>query len=212
MLKPTITLLATIVILSSCTAGPGSYLKKSANNKLFDTNGFHKEKRPPLYNRQYIAKAKKNILNDNIDEDIEEDDIDENLYEEPSSSSENLKMYKAMIEEDFENREKRRKRSHWLGGHKTTQYPSLRQANARIDPKVHAQNLELREELDQIKTMLNETKKEMASYRCPSAKKQEMELKTGSPNMQPQDVNIIVPKEVKSESKKNLPQERVRSI
>ena len=43
----------------------------------------------------------------------------------------------------------------------------------RADDRYLEDNSALRAELDQIKTMLNETKNEMANYRCPTA--QELE-------------------------------------
>ena len=45
--------------LSACVTGPEGYLKRSANNKLFDRKGFKGSKRAPLYNKKYIAQAKK---------------------------------------------------------------------------------------------------------------------------------------------------------
>ena len=40
MLKKAITLTIVTSILSACVTGPEGYLKRSANNKLFDTKGF----------------------------------------------------------------------------------------------------------------------------------------------------------------------------
>ena len=52
-------------------------------------------------------------------------------------------------------------------------YPVLVRNSPRADDRYLEDNSALRAELDQIKTMLNETKNEMANYRCPTA--QELE-------------------------------------
>lgn len=173
MLKKAITLIIITSMLSACVTGPEGYLKRSANNKLFDMRGFEGGKRSPLYNKKYISQAKKNILTNNLDEDMEEDKDD--LYEDENPSQENIEMYKAMIAADIERKNKRNKKSSWWGNNKkkAQSYPSVVDAKDSIDPKIHAQNLELKEELEQIKAMLNETKKEMASYKCPTAQEQE---------------------------------------
>ncbi|MDP5109941.1 MAG: hypothetical protein NWP47_00960, partial [Rickettsiaceae bacterium] len=172
-------------MLSACVTGPDGYLKRSANNKLFDMHGFEGGKRSPLYNKKYISQAKKNILTNNLDEDMEEDKDD--LYEDENPSQENIEMYKAMIAADIERKNKRNKKSSWWGNNKkkAQSYPSVADAKDSIDPKTHAQNLELKEELEQIKAMLNETKKEMASYKCPTAQEQEKAIKNENQAKQP---------------------------
>lgn len=176
MLKKAITLTIITSLLSACVTGPEGYLKRSANNKLFDMHGFQGGKRSPLYNKKYISQAKKNILTNNLDEDLEEEQDD--LYEDENPSQENIEMYKAMIAADMERKKKQNKKSSWWGTKKKSQtYPSVVDAKDSIDPKIHAQNLELKEELEQIKAMLNETKKEMASFKCPTAQEQEQKSK-----------------------------------
>lgn len=185
MLKKAITLIIITSMLSACVTGPDGYLKRSANNKLFDMHGFEGGKRSPLYNKKYISQAKKNILTNNLDEDMEEDKDD--LYEDENPSQENIEMYKAMIAADIERKNKRNKKSSWWGNNKkkAQSYPSVADAKDSIDPKIHAQNLELKEELEQIKAMLNETKKEMASYKCPTAQEQEKAIKNENQAKQP---------------------------
>ena len=185
MLKKAITLIIITSMLSACVTGPDGYLKRSANNKLFDMHGFEGGKRSPLYNKKYISQAKKNILTNNLDEDMEEDKDD--LYEDENPSQENIEMYKAMIAADIERKNKRNKKSSWWGNNKkkAQSYPSVADAKDSIDPKTHAQNLELKEELEQIKAMLNETKKEMASYKCPTAQEQEKAIKNENQAKQP---------------------------
>lgn len=168
MLKKVITLIITTSMLSACVTGPDGYLKRS-----------------PLYNKKYISQAKKNILTNNLDEDMEEDKDD--LYEDKNPSQENIGMYKAMIAADIERKNKRNKKSSWWDNNKkkAQSYPSVADAKDSIDPKIHAQNLELKEELEQIKAMLNETKKEMASYKCPTAQEQEKAIKNENQAKQP---------------------------
>ena len=169
MLKKAITLTIITTMLSACTTGPGGYLKRSANNKLFDRYGFEGKKRSPLYNKKYISRAKKNILRNNIDEDLDEEDY---LQEEQSPSQNNIEMYKEMIDYDMKKKQRR-------------SYPSVSDAKNRIDPRVHTQNLELQDELNQIKAMLRDTRKEMASYRCPTEHEQENKAKEVIKNNNP---------------------------
>ena len=98
MLKKAIILTLLTSLLSACVTGPEGYLKRSANNKIFDRQGFQGGKRETLYNKRYITQAKKNILSDNI-----EDDIDENEFSETEKQSrDNIEMYKAIIDEYLE--------------------------------------------------------------------------------------------------------------
>ena len=172
MLKKAITLTITISMLSSCITGPEGYLKRSANNKLFDTQVFQGGEGVPLYN--YISQTKKDILTNNLDENIDEERDD--LYEDNNPSQKNIEMYKAMIEADIERKKKKKNKSSWWWYRKKKQlYPSVTDANHRIDPRTHAQNLELGEELDQIKATLNDAKREMTSDKCLTKQKQERE-------------------------------------
>jgi hypothetical protein len=171
MLKTAIIFTILASFLAGCASGPEGYMKRSANNKLFDRKGFNGSKRAPIYNKKYISQAKKNILNGAYDEDeIDEDEF----YEGENISRENVEMYKAMIEADYERAEKGRKKKSRQkrapSSRDNNVYPSIVDANNRIDPKNHADNLELREEINQIKSMLNDAKKDLASYKCPTAK------------------------------------------
>lgn len=175
MLKKAIILTLLTSLLSACITGPDGYLKRSANNKIFDRQGFKGGKRSPLYNKRYITKAKQNILNDNIEDDMDDDEFDENQ----SPSRDNIEMYKAMIDADLEQGRRKNKKSSWWGSKKKQKqrYPSVIDASRKVNPSQHSQNLELREELNQIKSMLNDAKKEMASYKCPTAQEQEKQSK-----------------------------------
>jgi hypothetical protein len=174
MLKSAIIFTILASFLAGCASGPEGYMKRSANNKLFDRKGFNGSKRAPIYNKKYISQAKKNIQNCAYDEDeIDEDEF----YEGENISRENIEMYKAMIEADYERAEKGKKKKsrqkRTSSNRDNNVYPSIVDANNRIDLKNHADNLELREEINQIKSMLNDAKKDLSSYKCPTAKELE---------------------------------------
>ncbi|WHA06765.1 hypothetical protein N3Z16_01060 [Candidatus Megaera polyxenophila] len=166
MLNKVVIFVLSIFLLSSCATGPEGYFKKSANNKLFDTKGAKGGKRAPLYNKKYITKAKQNVANnDYADEDDEYDDLLEN----ENISQANKDMYRSILEQELE--------SKYIGKKpkekQNKTYPVLVRNSPRADDRYLEDNSALRAELDQIKTMLNETKNEMANYRCPTA--QELE-------------------------------------
>ena len=162
MLNKAVIFVLSIFLLSSCATGPEGYFKKSANNKLFDTKGAKGGKRAPLYNKKYITKAKQNVANnDYADEDDEYDDLLEN----ENISQANKDMYRSILEQELE--------SKYIGKKpkekQNKTYPVLVRNSPRADDRYLEDNSALRAELDQIKTMLNETKNEMANYRCPTA-------------------------------------------
>ena len=166
MLNKAVIFVLSIFLLSSCATGPEGYFKKSANNKIFDTKGAKGGKRAPLYNKKYITKAKQNVANnDYADEDDEYDDLLEN----ENISQANKDMYRSILEQELE--------SKYIGKKpkekQNKTYPVLVRNSPRADDRYLEDNSALRAELDQIKTMLNETKNEMANYRCPTA--QELE-------------------------------------
>ena len=72
-------------------------------------------------------------------------------------------MYRAMLEEEVENKYLGKKDS------KSKPYPPVIRTNAMPVNEKETDSFELRAELDQIKSMLNETKNQMANYRCPTA-------------------------------------------
>lgn len=153
------------IILCSCVTGPREYFKKSANNKLFDTKGFKGAKRAPLYNKRYIAKAKQNVAAYDYDSDDDDDDDMDQYLESENIPRANRDMYRYMLEQDVESKylgKNARKRNNKA-------YPSVVQTSTKLDDTDYIESLQLRAELDQIKAMLSETRKEMASYRCPTA-------------------------------------------
>ncbi|NRB10120.1 MAG: hypothetical protein HRU35_00655 [Rickettsiaceae bacterium] len=194
MLKKIIIFLSLGFLLSSCVVGPNGYFKRSANNKLIDGKGAKGEKRKPLYNSKYIERAKYNIASGNVDSDDDFDEEDESPFSTQSISRENQEMYLEMIKEDLEKekKKKRKRRSFWSRKSKNKDkgnaYPSLVDANQRLKSEDDVKNEEIREELEEIKAMLNDAKREMASYKCPTAKKIEQDKKKSN-NKNVQDIN-----------------------
>ena len=167
MLKKMIIFSTLAMFLSACVTGPEGYLKRSANNKIIDRKGFKGGKRAPLYNKKYISQAKKNVITGEYEYD-EFNDLDEDNSEEENTSKDNIAMYKAMIDHDLSQDRKNKMDSKWSKNKNS--YPSLRKSSHRLndDDDEDMQNMELREELNQIKSMLNDTKREMANNRCPA--------------------------------------------
>lgn len=177
MLNKAIIFVLSLFLLSSCVTGPDGYFQRSANNKIFDRKGFKGSKRAPLYNKKYIAKAKQNVAINSYDEDDEDDDEMDQLLENENISKANREMYRYMLEKDIENK--------YLGkgarSRKNQAYPSLVKTSTRVDDQEQTENLELRAELEQIKSMLNDTKNAMANYRCPTAAELEKAQVRSSP-------------------------------
>ena len=78
-------------------------------------------------------------------------------------------MYRTILEQELESKYIGKKSKE----KQNKAYPVLVRNSPRADDRYLEDNSALRAELDQIKTMLNETKNEMANYRCPTA--QELE-------------------------------------
>ena len=78
-------------------------------------------------------------------------------------------MYRSILEQELESKYIGKKSKE----KQNKAYPVLVRNSPRADDRYLEDNSALRAELDQIKTMLNETKNEMANYRCPTA--QELE-------------------------------------
>ena len=171
--------LIALFLLSSCITDSNYQdrtLKKSSNNRYFDMRGTSKNRRPPLYNRKYVKLAKHNISSGNIDNDFDDDD---EYIKANNPKLDNQNMYMQMLQDDVEygtnnsaKMSKRNKHRRKLG------YPSLSSANHRVESQIdyqrHNEN-ELREELGSIKEMLNEARREMATYKCPSVQEAELE-------------------------------------
>jgi|GEM_PF-7002977 len=169
-----------LLILSGCGALGGVRLKKSANNKLIDAKGFHGSKRMPLYNKKYIDRAKNNILRGDFDE--EEFDDEETYVENLPSPLKNRYIYEDMIQEDIESeRSKRaRKRSRYMKRFRESDrgYPHIGRARDKVSAHREAgERAELKSELQEIKSLLDEARKDLAKYRCPTDENQEIPVK-----------------------------------
>jgi hypothetical protein len=164
MLKKVIIIVLGVSLLSGCTDGFRGYFKKSANNKIIDSKGFAGGKRPPLYNKKYIAMAKRNVMEENFDDD-EGDLLSEYDTETINPTLRNRQMYLKMVKQDAERNEKRKQ-------NQEKEYPSLNSANDKLkkqnNDKNDQANNNLHKELEQIKAMLRETKKDLEKYKCPA--------------------------------------------
>lgn len=148
------------MFLCACSTGPAGYLKRSANNKIFDRSGAKGGKRAPLYNKKYISQAKKNVVTGEYEDDL--DDIDDIDIEVENTSRDNMEMYKSMLKNEALLSSQNSKDTK---SKKNNGYPSLvkgKQLISGVDD-----NIELKKELSQIKAMLQETQKEVANSRCP---------------------------------------------
>ena len=160
MFKKITVIILGLLLLSGCEGFRG-YFKKSANNKMVDSKGFQGSKRKPLYNKKYIELAKRNVVEENFDDD-EADEVDDYISEVKSVPLENRKIYKEMIKNDL----KRKERNRLKNNIKQDTYPSLTEVNERVN-KEDFREQELQKELSEIKSMLNETKKDLVKYKCP---------------------------------------------
>lgn len=169
MSRKIIILIASAFLLTGCADGFKSYFKKSANNKWIDTKGFHGGKRQPLYNKKYINLAKKNIQEDNYDDGDDDLPLDD-AYESKSPTVENREMYQAMLKADAKRKQRQKQqqsKTRSLADYDEEGYPSLNKANDRINSAKYDDNLQLQQELAEIKELLNETKKDLTKYKCP---------------------------------------------
>lgn len=173
MLQKSILSFLAICLLSACTStNPRDFLKSSANNKLFDTKGFKGGKRAPLYNKKYISKAKKNVAKYDDEYDFDEDDEqDENTYKK------NKAIYKEMVEHEIQ--QENRKNRRWYQPRKKI-YPNLSESRKNFTTEDHSERLELKDELDQIKSMLQETRRELENSKCPTSNTIEKQTKSPS--------------------------------
>lgn len=170
MLRHILGIALSLLLLSGCTDGFKGYFKRSANNKLIDTKGFEGGKRRPLYNRKYISLAKKNVVEDNLDED--DGDLDETTIESPSSSKANREMYIDMAKREAAKKKNRSRMQKYQESYSEPNnndetYPSLAHASEKSKGKNY-DDQELQKELSEIKSMLHDAKKDLAKYKCPT--------------------------------------------
>lgn len=159
MLKRLTVISLGLFLLSGCSDNVRGYFKKSANNKLIDREGFQGDKHPPLYNKKYVKIAKRNVLEENFDDD---DEVSNEYDTETTNPAlRNRQMYLEMIKQDA-NRVKKQKGSAG-NDHSNT----LSSASAKVNKENFAKDeARIEKELEQIKLMLKETKKELERYSC----------------------------------------------
>lgn len=172
MLNKLIPLILCLFLLSSCVDGFRDYFKKSANNQWLDSRGFKGGKRRPLYNKKYISLAKRNVIDENFDDD-EDIEIDEDHDSETVNNSRvNRKMYMNMIKQDRE-RKKRLKLEQQRVLFKSKlnrsddEYPSIIESDSRINRSTKTNEQDVQKELAEIKIMLQEAKRDLTKYKCP---------------------------------------------
>lgn len=161
-------LLLSAVMLSGCFSD--TMLKKSANNKLIDTKGFHGSKRRPLYNKKYIDKAKHNVSRGEFEDD-EYDDEDQYLENLPPTLK-NRYMYEDMIEEDIKaersRRAKKKSKYHKKAREAGDGYSDVGRGRDRVRAAGSDSNdQELKRELKEIRTLLDAAREDLVKYRCP---------------------------------------------
>ncbi|AFC74189.1 hypothetical protein [Rickettsia montanensis] len=167
MLKKIIILFLGIFLLSACTDNFRSYFQRSANNRLVDSKGAKGGKRKPVYNNKYITLAKKNIVEDNLDYDNDDDDeydSDSPLRgERIDPVKRNREMYLKMIKRDIARQKAE------AGFAESDDDMTLSRANKKVRKDDSGKEKKIQEELNQIKAMLRETKRDISKYTCPNA-------------------------------------------
>jgi len=155
MIKKLLLLLSAAIFVTGCS---NIELKKSANNKLFDRKGFDGSKRKPLYNGKYIDRAKRNVVENNYEEDnYDMDEPDE--YVDPYTQ--NRMMYSNMVR----NEKSGKRRNQQL---RSEPYPNIGHARDLAIVEDHDEsNSDLKKELAEIRSILSSTKKDLAKYKCP---------------------------------------------
>ncbi len=163
MLKKIIVVILGVFLLSGCSDGFRGYFKKSANNKLVDRKGFEGNKRAPLYNKKYIAAAKRNVIEENFD-DEEEDLLSEYDTEKINPTLRNRKMYLKMVKQDADHHAKQQLLEAVGSG------TSLVEASNKVKKKSNDNSqVQLKKEVDKLKSLLNETNKKLERYKCPDS-------------------------------------------
>jgi hypothetical protein len=145
------------ITLTCCTNFKG-YIKKSANEEVFDTKGFRGKKRMPMYNSKYIQKAKDNLASGDIDDDHQDSDEHDNLYYDSNELADynetNRRMYQDMVEMNHSKRNLNYKRN----------YPKLSHIDKQYQEKQRQD--ELNEEIKSIKKILEETREKLSNQKC----------------------------------------------
>lgn len=154
-----LTLALLVFFLTGCSGTP---LKRSADNRLFDSKGFHQHKRRPLYNKKYITKALSNVKVTNYESFEDEDE------EVLSPQARYIKMYQTMLEEKQSKKENDNNQATIHSSNKQEQSKSndLIAARKSLDViKGNNNKDELEKEIQEIKKLLAKTKEELVSLK-----------------------------------------------
>lgn len=156
-MKKILTLTLAIFTLTSCGKINES-IKRSANEKIFDTKGFNAKKRMPMYNKNYIEKAKKNVEEKNFNNTHDE-------TKNPYYADDELDQYNLSNRKMYQNMAEMQATKQNLGSiyKKQAGYPKIRDLND-VDKK--EQDV-LKKEINEIKTILKETQEKLSNQKCP---------------------------------------------
>ena len=141
-------------IFASCSQ-MREYVKRSANEKVFDSKGFKSKKRFPVYNEKYIDRAKKNVEEDSFSD--QSDDIENPYYEKGELKQydlSNKKMYKDMAEMQEAKQN--------ISNTKSGKYARIKDIGNGDEAKLES----LKQEIKNIKNILKETQEKLSNYKC----------------------------------------------
>jgi hypothetical protein len=211
------------ILITACAVDPEGYLKRSANNKLIDAQGFEAHKRRPLYNKKYINQAKRNILENNVASFDEE--YDDDLSELEDNYRRNREMYLQMLDQDLARREQANRKNNSFFSKilpsKGPNQPSSDRAvlaknviKGELSPELDKTKANLLKEIAEIKLLLAEAK---AAIKTINSQKQasevnniamEHEKEKASSEKKPKDGKIveIAPNQVERLQTKNTNQ------
>lgn len=194
MLQKIIIAILGLFLLSGCSDNFRDHFKRSANNRLIDRKGFEGSKRAPLYNKKYIATAKRNVVEENFDDD-DEDLLTEFETETVNPIRRNRQMYLKMVQKDANRIRKQQEIESDQG------CTLLATASNKVKRRnQEGSNTKLQQELDHIKAMLHDTKKDLERYKCPS------EAAKNIKDEKIESSEIILPNDLKSERHNTKPE------
>ena len=151
-------ILSFLVVLASCAQNPDKALKRSANGRLLDVNGFDGGKRRPVYNKKYIAKAKKNV----VEKEFDNDDLDDEFDEIYNPSVYHRQMYEKMVKRDRDAQGKVRKKKRRYAQQLSKSQPmDLREADMRLKDIPRRDISAIEQEMQAMRQLLEETKSEL---------------------------------------------------
>jgi hypothetical protein len=132
------------LFLTSCSTNREH--TKSSSSKNYYNKSYYAQKRKPVYNNKYIKRAKKNVIEGNLDEEENDDEEYVDLY------VQNRMMYDRMIEQEYMKR--------------MQQEAEMKKSESKITESDQKQ-VKLEQDLAEIKKMLNVAKNDLVKYRCP---------------------------------------------